>query len=108
MSVAGSSIRSSCRPVSAATNSAASGTLRASTPIVSSGSEIILTPTRVTKPKVGLYSTTPQDAAVRTIEPAVCVPNASGIIQSATAAAEPDEDPPGVCAGLWGLRVGPG
>ena len=42
------------------------------------------------------------------IEPAVCVPSASGTWQSATAAAEPDDEPPGVCAGLRGLRVLPG
>lgn len=29
-------------------------------------------------------------------------------MRSATAAAEPWEDPPGVCLRLWGLRVGPG
>ena len=75
---------------------------------MSSVSEIILTPTRVTVPKVGLYPTTPQYAAGRTIEPAVCEPNASGTIQSATAAAEPDDEPPGVCCKFRGLRVGPG
>ena len=42
------------------------------------------------------------------MEPAVCDPNASGTIQSATAAAEPDDEPPGVCCKLRGLRVGPG
>ena len=39
------------------------------------------------------------------IEPPVCVPTAAGTMPAATAAAEPDEDPPGVCAGLRGLRV---
>ena len=29
-------------------------------------------------------------------------------MKSATAAAEPDDEPPGVCAGLCGLAVGPG
>src|ERR1035437_2467257 len=42
------------------------------------------------------------------ILPAVWVPNASGKKQSATPAAEPEEEPPGVCAGLAGLVVGPG
>src|SRR5512146_1107940 len=104
----GASMTRSCRPESAATNSATSGTLRAKPPIVSSVSEIILTPTRLTVPYVGLYPTTPQYAAGRTIEPAVCVPNASGTIASATAAAEPDDDPPGVRDGSCGLRVAPG
>ena len=38
-------------------------------------------------------------------EPAVCVPNASGTMKSATAAAEPLEEPPGVRAGSSGWRV---
>src|SRR5687768_13341371 len=38
----------------------------------------------------------------------VWVPNASGQYPAATAAADPDEEPPGVCSGLRGLRVGPG
>ncbi len=42
------------------------------------------------------------------IEPAVCVPSASGTWKSATAAADPDDEPPGVRAGSCGLRVSPG
>src|SRR5690242_16039656 len=42
------------------------------------------------------------------IEPPVCVLSATGIWKSATAAAEPDDDPPGVRAGSCGLRVRPG
>ena len=42
------------------------------------------------------------------IEPAVCVPKASGTIPAATAAAEPLDEPPGVCAGLCGFAVLPG
>jgi len=42
------------------------------------------------------------------VEPAVCVPNASGTIASATAAADPLEEPPGECDKLCGFRVGPG
>ena len=41
-------------------------------------------------------------------DPAVCVPKPSGAMPSATAAAEPLDDPPGVCAGLRGLAVLPG
>ncbi len=51
---------------------------------------------------------TPQNEAGRITEPPVCVPSASGIIPAATAAAEPDDDPPGVCCGLRGLRVAVG
>src|SRR5258708_34073086 len=42
------------------------------------------------------------------IEPIVWVPKAHVASPPATAAAEPLLDPPGVCAGLCGLRVGPG
>ena len=42
------------------------------------------------------------------IEPVVCVANATGTIPAATAAAEPDDDPPGVRVGSCGFVVGPG
>src|SRR5918997_3634091 len=51
---------------------------------------------------------TPQYEAGRMTEPPVCVPSASGTMPAATAAAEPDEEPPGVCARLRGLRVAAG
>ena len=38
-------------------------------------------------------------------EPMVCVPNETGTMPAATAAAEPDDEPPGVWAGLCGLVV---
>ena len=41
------------------------------------------------------------------MDAAVWVPVAKGTMKSATAAAEPLEEPPGVCAVLWGLAVGP-
>jgi hypothetical protein len=50
----------------------------------------------------------PQKAAGRMIDPAVCVPKASGAMQSATAAAEPLDEPPGVRAGSCGFAVLPG
>ena len=46
----------------------------------------------------------PQNAAGRITEPAVCVPKASGAMRSATAAAEPLDEPPGVCVRV--ARVG--
>jgi hypothetical protein len=42
------------------------------------------------------------------IEPLVCEPSAAGTWPAATAAAEPLEEPPGVCSGSCGLRVLPG
>ena len=53
----------------------------------------------------GLKPVTPQNAAGRITEPAVWVPNAIGSMPAATAAQEPDDEPPGVCARLCGLRV---
>ena len=50
----------------------------------------------------GLNPVTPQNAAGRITEPAVCVPNAIGTMAAATAAAEPDDEPPGVCADCAG------
>ena len=58
-------------------------------------------------PKLGFMPHTPQKAAGRTTDPAVWVPSASGTPPAATVAAEPEEEPPGVRAGAWGLRVGP-
>jgi len=63
---------------------------------------------RGTRPCVGLKPQTPQKDAGRIVEPAVWLPSASGTIAAATAAAEPLEEPPGVCSGLCGLRVLPG
>ena len=57
---------------------------------------------------VGLKATMPQYDAGRISEPAVCVPKASGTMKSATAAAEPLEEPPGVREGSSGLRVSRG
>src|SRR6202020_1674726 len=66
------------------------------------------TPMRGIAPKLGLRPTTPLKAAGRITEPSVCVPNASGTIPAATAAAEPDDEPPGVCRAFHGLVVRPG
>ena len=63
---------------------------------------------REIKPYVGLYPTTPQYAAGRMTDPLVWVPTAAGMNPAATAAADPLEDPPGVCARFHGLRVFPG
>ena len=56
----------------------------------------------------GLIAAAPQNDAGRITEPPVCVPSASGIMPAPTAAAEPDDDPPGVWAWLCGLSVAVG
>ena len=53
-------------------------------------------PVRGIAPKLGLRPMTPLNAAGRMTEPSVCVPSASGTIPAATAAADPEDDPPGV------------
>src|SRR5262249_21342064 len=66
------------------------------------------TPARETSPWLGLTANTPQKAAGLMTDPLVWLPSASGTMPAATAAAGPDEEPPGVRAGSCGLRVGPG
>src|SRR5437867_10416684 len=65
-------------------------------------------PWRGISPCVGLKPYTPQYDAGRIVEPVVWLPRAAGTTPAATAAAEPLEEPPGVYAGLCGLRVFPG
>src|SRR5580704_4760720 len=77
-------------------------------PIVSSVSVLECIPAGANILKLGLNPTTPQYAAGRITEPPVCVPIASGTMKSATAAAEPLDEPPGEKPGLCGLAVGPG
>src|SRR6185369_3364763 len=65
-------------------------------------------PLRGMSPCVGLNPTMPQNAAGRIVDPLVWLPSASGAMPDATAAAEPLDDPPGVCSRLCGLHVLPG
>src|SRR6516164_697822 len=95
-------------PVIADRASATSSTPAANRPTVSSVHEKHLTPTVGNIRYDGLIAATPQKEAGRITEPAVCVPSASGTMPAATAAAEPDDDPPGVCSLFQGLTVAPG
>src|SRR5260370_3932979 len=56
----------------------------------------------------GLNRERPQKAAGGMTEPPVWLPRAIGTMPAATAAAEPEDDPPGVWAGWRGLRVAAG
>src|SRR6266542_250318 len=60
------------------------------------------------RPCVGFNPYTPQYEAGRIVDPPVWLPSASGTMPAATAAADPLDDPPGVCPGLCGFRVLPG
>src|SRR5258705_3462318 len=88
--------------------SATSSTRRAKKPTWSSEGLKGCAPVRGTAPKLGLRPTTPLNAAGLITEPSVCVPNASGTIPAATAAADPDDDAPGVCLRFQRVTVGPG
>src|SRR5271166_6460619 len=48
----------------------------------------------------------PQELAGLRTEPPVSLPSASGNRPAQTPAPEPDDDPPGWCAGFHGLRAG--
>src|SRR3981081_2291543 len=92
----------------AAAAHAASATPAANTPAVSSDQEKHFMPTVGSRRNEGLKPTMPQKAAGRMTEPAVWLPIPIGTMPAATAAAEPEDDPPGVWAGLRGLRVAAG
>src|SRR5262245_42818352 len=96
------------RPVIAAAAKATSATEAANRPAVSSDQEKYLIPVVGRSRNDGLIAATPQNDAGRMIDPPVWVPSAIGTMPAATAAAEPDDEPPGACAGLLGLRVLPG
>jgi hypothetical protein len=50
---------------------------------------------------------TPQNEAGMRIDPPVSEPIASGTTPAATAAPEPEEDPPVMHSRLWGFATGP-
>ena len=76
-------------------------------PIVSKAVERGTTPSVGTRPSEGLKPVRPQRAAGPRIEPPVSVPRAETTLPSATAAAEPDDDPPTRRSGSHGLRGNP-
>src|SRR5215472_9358200 len=60
-------------------------------------------PPLATRPTVGFRPTIPFAAAGDMIEPSVSVPIDTGVRPAATAAAEPELDPPGLRSGACGL-----
>src|SRR5204863_3680746 len=88
-------------------SSAASSTLRATGPGVSSDDENATSPYREVPPYVGLDPTVPVTAPGWRIEPPVSVPMAIGDSYAATAAADPPPEPPGIRPRSHGLWVGP-
>ena len=68
----------------------------------------VFSPTVGSSRKEGLDRRHPAEGRGRITEPPVWEPTASGTSPAATEAAEPEDDPPGVCPASWGLRVGAG
>ena len=64
---------------------------------------IAVPPSRDTRPCVGRKPKTPQYAAGTRTDPPVSDPTAKSASPAATAAAEPDDDPPGSRPGAWVL-----
>ena len=89
-----------------ASRSAASSTERHSGPTVSCVPERGKIPPIGSRPPEDLAPTIPQKAAGMRIEPPVSEPSAQGTSPPATAAPDPEEEPPGACAapGAAGLR----
>src|SRR6266550_2909463 len=94
-------------PAIVSSPSAASSTVRPSTPIWSSDDAKATRPYRLTRPYVGFTPTTPQNAAGCLTDPPVSDPSARGVTPAAIAAADPPEDPPGTQRTSCGFRVGP-
>ncbi len=69
---------------------------RAMGPAVSCSAEIGMMPSRLTKPRVGLWPTMPVDPAGQTIDPSVSVPIETCAREAATPTAEPLEEPHGL------------
>ena len=92
---------------SAPSRSAASRTVRVIGPGVSNDVESGTIPSQLSQPALGRCPTIPQSAAGQRIEPAVSVPIAAMQSPAATAAAEPDEDPPVMRCKSHGFFTGP-
>src|ERR1017187_3079020 len=89
-------------------SSAISAAVAVKRPTVSSEGAKGSAPSKGSRPKLGLKPQMPQTEAGRRTEPRVWVPRAKGTMPAATAAAEPEELPPGVWPGKRGLRVAAG
>src|SRR5262249_33292692 len=76
-------------------------------PILSSVLPAVITPARLTRPKVGRRPTIPHCSAGERIDPPVSVPIAKATKPAAVAAPEPADDPLDPCARFHGLLVRP-
>src|SRR3954454_8289607 len=90
-------------PVSTAQSSA----LRASGPTVSSDCDSGIAPARLISPTVVSSPVTPQKCAGIRIEPPVSDPSAAKVSLAATAAPDPEDDPPVIWSRPQGLCTAP-
>ena len=94
-------------PLRTSSSAAASRTLRAIGPGESWLWLMGTTPRVGTEPTVGLMPTRPFSELGHTIEPSVSVPTAIGANPAATAAPDPEEEPPALRSSAHGLPVSP-
>ena len=95
-------------PAMTSSISAQSATVRAMGPLVAKPSQAsYVAGAPLTSPRVGLWPTTPQQAAGMRIEPPPSEPWAIVPMPAASAAAAPPLEPPGVRVSSRGLRVMP-
>src|ERR1700710_2850863 len=88
-------------------SSAQSSTVRASGPTVSSDCDSGIAPARLIRPTVVLRPVTPQKCAGIRIEPPVSEPSAANVRRAATAAPDPEDEPPVTRSKAHGLYTGP-
>src|SRR6266852_49160 len=88
-------------------SSAQSSAVRASAPTVSSDCDSGIAPARLIRPTVVFNPVTPQKWAGIRIEPPVSDPNAANVRRAATAAPDPDDEPPVTRSTAQGLCTGP-
>jgi len=90
-----------------ARNRAASRAVRTSGPTLSQEKDSGMTPARETRVCVAFNPVTPQNEAGRRIEPPVSEPSAAAQNRAATAAPEPEEEPPVTWPPCHGLQASP-
>src|SRR5712664_2705753 len=98
---------SASAPAIRPSSNAQSSAVRASGPTVSSDCDNGIAPARLMRPTVVFNPVTPQKCAGIRIEPPVSDPNAANVKRAATAAPDPDDEPPVTRSKPHGLCTAP-
>jgi hypothetical protein len=86
---------------------AASRTVRVTAPLIAPPAHASpVSGPQLTRPRVGLSTTSPHSLAGMRMEPPPSVACATGTRPAPTAAADPPDEPPAECPGSHGLRAG--